>query len=89
MGRVNVFLRDKLLDEVDEAAKEEGTDRSAIIEAAVEEYLQAKRGKLEEEEKLQKMLEACLKIDALAKKLGKWDPQTTIRKFRDTAAGLS
>ena len=23
-------------------------------------------------------------MDALAKKLGDWDPQTTIRKFRDT-----
>ena len=30
------------------------------------------------------MQKACGKMDALAKKLGKWDPQATIRKFRDT-----
>ncbi len=84
MSRVNVFLKDKLLDEIDEAAKKQGTDRSAIIEAAVEEYLQAKRRNRQEEEKRKKMLKAAGKIDALAKNLGKWDPQLTIRKHRDT-----
>jgi hypothetical protein len=34
--------------------------------------------------KKQKMQEASRKIDALAKKFGKWDPQAIIRKFRDT-----
>lgn len=83
MARVSVFLRDKLLDEIDEAAKKEGINRSVIIQTALEEYLQAKRKKREEEEH-KKMLEASRKMDAVAKKLGKWDAQTTIRKFRDT-----
>ena len=43
-----------------------------------------KRRDREEEEKRKKMQEASRKMDALAKKLGKWDPQATIRKFRDT-----
>jgi hypothetical protein len=30
------------------------------------------------------MQEASRKMDALAKKLGKWDAQKIIRKFRDT-----
>ena len=33
MGRVKVFLKDKFLDEINEQAKEEGTNRSAIIQA--------------------------------------------------------
>ena len=83
MARVNVFLRDELLDEINEEAKDEGTNRSSLIQTALEEYLQAKRKKREEEEKRKKMQEASRKMDALAKKLGKWDPQATIRKFRD------
>jgi hypothetical protein len=50
----------------------------------LEKYIEAKRHEREEEEKRKKMQEASRKIDALAKKLGKWDPQATIRKFRDT-----
>jgi len=84
MARVNVFLKDDLLDAINEEAKDEGTNRSALIQTALEEYLQAKRKKREEEEKRKKMQEASRKMDALAKKLGDWDPQTIIRKFRDT-----
>jgi metal-responsive CopG/Arc/MetJ family transcriptional regulator len=84
MGRVNVFLKDELLDEINEEAKEEGTNRSALIQTALEKYLEGKRREREEEVKRKKMQEASRKMDALAKKLGKWDPQTIIRKFRDT-----
>jgi metal-responsive CopG/Arc/MetJ family transcriptional regulator len=84
MARVNVFLKDELLDQINEEAKDEGTNRSSLIQTALEEYLQAKRKKREEEEKRKKMQEASRKMDALAKKLGDWDPQATIRKFRDT-----
>lgn len=84
MGRVNVFLKDKLLDEINEEAKEEGTNRSALIQIALEKYIEAKRRGREEEEKRKKMQEASRKMDALAKKLGKWDAQKIIRKFRDS-----
>jgi metal-responsive CopG/Arc/MetJ family transcriptional regulator len=83
MGRVNVFLKDELLDEINREAEVEETNRSSLIQAALEEYLQAKRMKREEEEKRKKMQDASRKMDALAKKLGDWDPQATIRKFRD------
>jgi hypothetical protein len=36
------------------------------------------------DEKRNEMLVTCRKMDVLAKTLGKWDPQATIRKFRDT-----
>lgn len=83
MGRVNVFLKDELLDEINDEAKEEGTNRSALIQTALEQYIEAKRRGREEEEKRKKMAEASRKMDALAKKLGKWDAQKIIRKFRD------
>lgn len=84
MARVNVFLKDALLDEINEEAKDEGTNRSALIQTALEEYLQAKRKKREEEEKRKEMKEASRRIDDLAKELGDWDPVAIIRRFRDT-----
>jgi len=84
MARVNVFLKDALLDEINEEAKDEGTNRSALIQTALEEYLQAKRKQREEEEKRKEMQEASERMDRLAKKLGRWDAQAIIRKFRDT-----
>jgi metal-responsive CopG/Arc/MetJ family transcriptional regulator len=84
MARVNVFLTDELLEEINEEAKEERTNRSALIQTALEKYIEAKRRGREEEQKRRKMQEASRKMDALAKKLGKWDPQATIRKFRET-----
>jgi hypothetical protein len=51
--------------------------------SALERYIKTKRRE-REEEKRKKMQRASRKMDALAKKLGKWDPQATIRKFRDT-----
>jgi metal-responsive CopG/Arc/MetJ family transcriptional regulator len=84
MARVNVFLSDQLIDEIDQEAKQEGTDRNSLIQTALEKYIEAKRHGREEEEKRKKMQEASRKMDALAKKLGDWDPQATIRKFRDT-----
>jgi metal-responsive CopG/Arc/MetJ family transcriptional regulator len=83
MARVNIFLSDQLLDEINQHAKEEGINRNALIQAAVEKYIELKRRAGEEEQIRRKMQEAGRKMDALAKKLGKWDPQATIRKFRD------
>ena len=84
MGRVNVFLKGRLLDEINEEAKVEGTNRSALIQSALETYIERRRREREDEEKRKKMQEASRRMDALAKKLGKWDPQATIRKFRDS-----
>ena len=84
MARVNVFLKDELLAEINREAEAEETNRSALIQAALEKYIEAKRREREQEEKRKKMHEASRKMDALAKKLGDWDAQATIRKFRDT-----
>lgn len=84
MARVNVFLNDELLDAINVEAKDEGTNRSALIQTALEEYLRAKRKEREEEEKRKEMKEASRRIDELAKELGDWDPIAIIRRFRDT-----
>jgi len=73
-----------LLDEINREAGVEKTNRSALIQTALEEYLQAKRKKREEEEKRKRMREASRKIDELAKELGAWDPAAIVRRFRDT-----
>jgi metal-responsive CopG/Arc/MetJ family transcriptional regulator len=84
MGRVNVFLKDKLLDAINKEAKEEGTNRSALIQTALENYIEAKSRRRKKEKKQDKIQETFRKMDALAQKLGNWDPQATIRKFRNT-----
>lgn len=84
MARVNVFLKDELLDEINAEAKDEGTNRSALIQTALEKYIEAKRREREEEVKRKEMQEASRKIDDLAKELGDWDGVAIIRRFRDT-----
>ena len=83
MARVNVFLKDELLDEINEEANKEGTNPGALIQIALEKYVESKRRERAEQEKRKKMQDASRKMDALAKRLGKWDPEETIRKFRD------
>lgn len=83
MARVNVFLKDELLTEINEEAKKAGINRNALIQIALEKYVESKRRE-RERQKRKKMEETSRKMDAFAKKLGKWDPQATIRKFRDT-----
>ena len=84
MGRVNVFLKDNLLEEINRVAEEEETNRSSLIQAALEKYLEAKRREREEREEQKRMKEACERMDRLAAKLGRWDAQGIIRKFRDS-----
>jgi len=84
MARVNVFLKDELLTAINEEAKKAEINRNAVIRAALEKYIEGKRREREEEKRRKRMQEASRKMDALAKKLQKWDPQTTIRKFRDS-----
>jgi hypothetical protein len=83
MGRVNFFLTDELLEQINAEAKEEKTTRSALIHTALENYIEAKRRDRAEEIK-HKKTQAARKMDALAKKLGKWNAQKIIRKHRES-----
>ena len=66
MARVNVFLKDELLNEINSEAKNEGTNRSSLIQSALEKYLASKRREREEEEEQKRMEEACNRMDRLA-----------------------
>ncbi|HEY7167448.1 MAG TPA: type II toxin-antitoxin system CcdA family antitoxin [Candidatus Binatia bacterium] len=83
MARVNVFLKDELLNDINAEAKEQGTNRSALVQAALESYIERKRRERQEEERRKAMQEASRRMDALAKKLGKWEPERAIRKLRN------
>lgn len=86
MARVNVFLKEELLKAIDAEAAESRTNRSALIQSALTGYLEA-RGKEREEAGIRReMEEACRGMDALAEKLGSWDPVQVIREFRDSRA---
>ena len=84
MARVNVFLGDDLLKAVDEEAHQQGIRRSALIQAALVEYLAARQKIREEEVRQKKMDQACREMDQLAERLGDWDPVAIIRRFRDS-----
>lgn len=87
MARINVFLNDDLLKAVTAEVEQAGTSRSALIQKALADYLEAQRTAREEAEVQRRMDEACRRMDALARKLGDWDPVKVIRAFRDTRYG--
>ena len=89
MARINVFLKDDLLKAVDSEAEQARTNRSALIQAALTRYLEAQRKAREEAECQRRMDEACKRMDAIADKLGAWDPVGIIRQFRDTRYGTA
>jgi predicted transcriptional regulator len=84
MARVNVFLNEELLKAVDAEAAGSSMNRSALIQAALTEYLKTRRLEREEAEKRRQMEEAGRGMDDLAEKLGSWDPVKVIRGFRDS-----
>jgi hypothetical protein len=87
MARINVFLKDDLLKAVDSEAAQAGTNRSALIQAALAAYLETQRKAREEAESQRRMDDACKRMDVIAEKLGAWDPVSIIREFRDTRYG--
>jgi len=87
MARINVFLSDDLLKAINAEAEQAGTSRSALIQKALADYLDAQRAAREKAEAQRRMDEACRKMDALARKLGDWDPVKIIRQFRDSRSG--
>jgi len=84
MARVNVFLKDEILKQIDAEAAGSRINRSALIQSALTRYLETRRKEREEAETRREMEEAGRGMDALADKLGRWDPVKVIRDFRDS-----
>ena len=87
MARINIMMPDGMLHAVDHAAKEEQVTRSAFLQKAASQYLDAKRLAQEALERKQRMQQAAANMDKLANKFGKWDGVGTIRQFRDRRTG--
>jgi hypothetical protein len=86
MARVNIFLTDELLNEIDAEAADSHVGRSSLVQAALRSFLDARRREREETKLRGEMAEACRGMDTLAEKLGVWDPVKVIREFRENRA---
>ena len=75
---------DDLLKAIDAEAAGSRISRSALIQAALKGFLEARRREREEAERRRGMEEACRGMDTLAEKLGSWDPVKVIREFRES-----
>jgi metal-responsive CopG/Arc/MetJ family transcriptional regulator len=87
MARVSVFLDEATRRAVEAEARTTGTSRSRVIERAVAEYVESRRRIKEDEAARRRFAEAVALADAVADKLGDWDPIAIIREFRDTPRG--
>jgi len=77
--KINISMPKDMLEELDRAARESHTSRSAFLAQAVKDYLE----KLEEERKKERRRKAADEIDRLRKKFGGWDGTAEILKWRD------
>lgn len=84
MARVNVFLKDELLKAIDAEAADARMKRSALIQAALAEYLADRKSEREAAATRRDMEAASSEMDSLAEKLGRWDPVKVIRDLRDS-----
>lgn len=77
--KVNVSMPQDLLQDLDRAARETGTSRSALLSQAARRLLDD----LEERRQLERRRQAARSIRKLARKIGQWDGTAEILKWRD------
>ncbi len=79
MTKVNVSLSPEILQDLDKAARESRTSRSAFLARAVRHYLEEK----DEEQKREKGKQAAAAIDRFREEFGGWDGTAEVLKWRD------
>lgn len=79
MTKVNVSISDDVLRELDRAAREAHSSRSAFLTEAVKHYLEEK----EEEKQTERRSQAAATIRQIAEELGPWDGTKEILRWRD------
>lgn len=80
MPKVNVSLSQEVLQDLDKAARESRTSRSAFLARAVRHYLEEKG----EEQKREKRKQAAAAIDRFREEFGGWDGTAEVLKWRDS-----
>ena len=82
MPRVNVVLPDELLAHMDQVAAEEGLNRSQLIRAAFQAFVQQRS---ENNQRLQRQadIERAIEMqDRLRRSVDAWDPMEVLRQQR-------
>ncbi len=77
--KINISIPEDVLKELDKAATEARTSRSAFLVQAVKRYLEEREG----ERVRQERLEAAQAIRNLAEQIGPWDGTAEILRWRD------
>ncbi len=79
MRKINVSLSDEIVRELDKAAHEARTSRSAFLARAVRHYLEERY----EEQKREKQKQAAAVMDRFREEYGGWDGTYEVLKWRD------
>jgi len=79
VAKVNVSIPENVLQELDKAARQASTSRSALLSEAARKYLQD----LEEQRQVERRRQAARSIRKLAQKIGRWDGTSEILKWRN------
>ena len=62
MEWINVFVKAKLLEAINEEARKQGSNRNAVIQTALEQYIEAKRREREETEEASGKMELSMGV---------------------------
>ena len=79
VAKVNVSLPEKVLTELDRAAREAHVTRSALLVKAITRFLEEQ----EEEHRRQKRVRAAANMDRFREQYGDWDGTAEVLKWRD------
>ena len=79
MPKVNVSLPHEVLLELDRAARESHTSRSAFLVQAVQHYLEEQEAERQQERRRR----AAERIKEIAEQIGPWDATAEVIKWRD------
>ena len=77
--KINISIKEELLQKMDQAAREAHVTRSALIAQAVE-HLMAEKEREKRKEKMQKAAET---MDRFREKFGNWDATSEVLKWRE------
>ena len=77
--KINVSISSETLKEIDEAAREAKTSRSAFLAEAVKHFLTER----EQEKERQYRIKAAREIDIIREKAGDWDATAEVLRWRD------
>jgi metal-responsive CopG/Arc/MetJ family transcriptional regulator len=79
VAKINVSLPEDVLRELDKAARDARTSRSAFLAEAVKHYLEQK----EEEQQSETRRQAAASIDRFRETYGGWDGTAEVLRWRD------